>query len=125
MGLSDVGGPILSGLLIEANIFDSGWRMTFLINVPLGLAALAGAWRFFPEARQANAPRLDVLGVAAVSVGSMMIIYPLVQGREQDRPTWMVGMLVAAVPFWAGVAWYQARRHARMRVPARRWWNPA
>ena len=36
MGLSTVGGPILAGWLVDANYFDSGWRMIFFINLPLG-----------------------------------------------------------------------------------------
>ena len=45
MGLSSVGGPILAGWLIDADLFGTGWRMIFLINLPLGLLALLGGLR--------------------------------------------------------------------------------
>ena len=49
MGLSAVGGPILAGWLVTADYFDTGWRMIFLINLPLGLAAVLGAMKFLPR----------------------------------------------------------------------------
>ncbi|MFX5964832.1 MFS transporter, partial [Acinetobacter baumannii] len=42
-GLAAIAGPIVGGLLIQADVFDLGWRVVFLINVPVGLGAvLAG-----------------------------------------------------------------------------------
>ena len=43
MGSAAMIGPILGGGLIALNLFGSGWRMVFLINLPVGIAALAGA----------------------------------------------------------------------------------
>ena len=48
MGLSAMLGPIVSGGLISANVFGTGWRMIFLINVPVGLAALVVGARVLP-----------------------------------------------------------------------------
>jgi MFS family permease len=43
MGSAAMIGPILGGGLIALNLFGSGWRMVFLINLPVGtLAVLAG-----------------------------------------------------------------------------------
>ncbi len=42
MGLASVGGPILAGFLIDADFFGTGWRMIFLINLPVGLLAVRG-----------------------------------------------------------------------------------
>ncbi len=39
MGLSAVAGPILSGALVDADLFGTGWRMIFLVNVPVVVAA--------------------------------------------------------------------------------------
>src|SRR5262245_59754979 len=63
MGLSAVCGPIMAGALIDADWFGTGWRMIFLINVPLGLVAFLGALRFMPESRTPGARRLDMPGV--------------------------------------------------------------
>ena len=64
MGLSAVGGPILAGWLVTADYFGSGWRMIFLINLPLGLAAVLGAIKFLPRSRGTHATTLDYRGVA-------------------------------------------------------------
>ncbi len=49
MGLSMVAAPILAGALVEANLWGIGWRLVFLINVPIGIAAFAGAVRVLPR----------------------------------------------------------------------------
>ena len=38
MGLAAIAGPILAGWLVTADLLGTGWRMIFLINVPLGVA---------------------------------------------------------------------------------------
>jgi MFS family permease len=48
MGLSAMLGPIASGGLISANVFGIGWRLIFLVNVPVGLAALVLGARLLP-----------------------------------------------------------------------------
>jgi MFS family permease len=48
MGLSAMLGPIASGGLIGADVFGTGWRMIFLVNVPVGLLALVLGARLLP-----------------------------------------------------------------------------
>ena len=67
MGLAAIAGPILAGWLVTADLLGTGWRMIFLVNVPLGLIGLAGAVRFMPESKAANPVRLDPLGVVLIS----------------------------------------------------------
>lgn len=50
MGLAAVAGPIIGATLIEGDILGTGWRMIFLVNVPLGLIALAVCARYMREA---------------------------------------------------------------------------
>ena len=49
MGLSILAAPILAGALVEANLWGIGWRLVFLINVPVGIAAFTGAVRVLPR----------------------------------------------------------------------------
>ncbi|MFC7641301.1 MFS transporter [Streptosporangium lutulentum] len=51
MGLSAVGGPTLAGWLVDADFFGTGWRMIFLINLPIGLIAILAAIKFLPATR--------------------------------------------------------------------------
>ena len=55
MGLAAIAGPILAGWLTEADLLGTGWRMIFLLNVPLGVVGLLGALRFMPESRSSGA----------------------------------------------------------------------
>ncbi|MEW9534069.1 MFS transporter [Microbispora sp. NPDC049125] len=113
MGLSAVGGPILAGWLVDADYFGTGWRMIFLINLPLGLAALLAGLRFLPESRSPHPLKLDIPGVALASVGGFLAIYPLVQGRENDWPAWAFVMLAASVVVFGFFGWFEARRSRR------------
>jgi MFS family permease len=45
IGLAAVLGPVLGGALTDGDLFGLGWRAIFLVNLPLGLLALAGAAR--------------------------------------------------------------------------------
>jgi EmrB/QacA subfamily drug resistance transporter len=110
IGLSAVCGPILAGGLIDADWFGSGWRMIFFINVPLGLIAILAALRFMPESRTPGASRLDLPGTALVIAASLLLIYPLVQGRELDWPWWTFAMMVASVPTFMIFVAYERRR---------------
>uniref|UniRef100_UPI0010416BFE MFS transporter n=1 Tax=Actinomadura roseirufa TaxID=2094049 RepID=UPI0010416BFE len=110
MGLSSVGGPVLAGWLIDADLFGTGWRMIFLINLPLGAAAVLAGLRFLPSGRSEHASRLDLPGAALASLGAGLLIYPLVQGRELDWPFWTFLMMGASLAVWAVFAWYETRK---------------
>ncbi|MEO3827063.1 MFS transporter [Actinomadura sp. B10D3] len=110
MGLSSVGGPVLAGWLIDADLFGTGWRMIFLINLPLGAAAVLAGLRFLPAGRAEHASRLDLTGAALASVGAGLLIYPLVQGREHDWPAWTFAMMAASLLVWGVFARYESRK---------------
>ncbi|WP_310962841.1 MFS transporter [Nocardioides terrisoli] len=106
MGLAAVLGPILAGFLIDADLLGSGWRAIFWINVPVGLVASWLAVRYLPRTlRPERGARLDWRGSLLLTGASVLLIYPLVQGREQGWPAWMFAMLAgSAVMFAAFVA---------------------
>ena len=110
MGLAGVGGPILAGWLIDANLFGSQWRSIFLINVPIGLVAFALAWRYLPrETGEDRSARLDLGGVALLTVASAMLIVPLVQGRELGWPAWTYALMVGSLAVFALFVWSERR----------------
>src|SRR5512135_2266987 len=113
MGLSAVGGPILAGFLIDADLFGTGWRMVFLINVPIGIVTLLTAIRFLPEAEALRRPRFDVGGMVLVTTGLLLLIFPLVQGHELGWPAWSFVMMGAAALILALFAGYEVRRERR------------
>ncbi|MEV4256495.1 MFS transporter [Spirillospora sp. NPDC049652] len=117
MGLSSVAGPVLAGWLIDADLFGTGWRMIFLINLPLGLAAVLLGLFFLPPGRDGHASRLDLVGALLAALGAGLIVYPLVQGRELDWPAWMFAMMAASGVVFAVFGWYEVRRQRGGRDP--------
>jgi len=109
IGLSAVAGPILGGFLIDADLFGSGWRSVFLINIPFGIAAIVGAVVLMPESRSPKAARLDPIGVVLISAAAFGLIYPLVQGRELGWPAWCFAMIASAVALVGGFVLYERR----------------
>ncbi|HCT76363.1 MAG TPA: MFS transporter [Micromonosporaceae bacterium] len=112
MGMASVGGPILGGWLLSANLFGLGWRMIFLINLPLGLIALALAIKYLPESRKPTAARLDWTGATIVSVAALLLIFPVVQGHEIGWPLWTFAVLLLGVALFGVFGWYEIR-HVR------------
>ncbi|HEY1829133.1 MAG TPA: MFS transporter [Acidimicrobiales bacterium] len=111
MGLSILAAPILAGALVEANLWGIGWRLVFLINVPIGIVAFAGALRVLPRTVAHPGIRLDVVGMVLIGAALTAIIYPLIQGRADGWPAWTFGSLAAgAVLLGAFVLWGR-RRH--------------
>lgn len=107
MGIASIAGPIIAGVLLDADLFGTGWRMIFLINVPVGVLALIGALRFMPQLRLPGEPvRLDPLGAVLLTLASALLVYPLIEGRSLGWPVWtyllMAGSLVGFWLFFAG-----------------------
>jgi EmrB/QacA subfamily drug resistance transporter len=97
MGLSAVLGPIIAGVLLHADLFGTGWRMIFLINLPIGIVMASLAMRFMPEMKSPNVNvRLDLGGSALLTIASAMLIYPLVQGHELGWPGWLIAMMIGS-----------------------------
>jgi EmrB/QacA subfamily drug resistance transporter len=128
MGLSAMLGPIASGGLISANLFGTGWRMIFAVNVPVGLIALVLGARLLPAgAGPGSGPdsgsgavrrgRLDLPGAVLAGVAMFLLVFPLAQGHSLGWPAWLYGMLAASVPALAGFGWYQVRRQRSGRDP--------
>jgi EmrB/QacA subfamily drug resistance transporter len=88
VGLATIAGPVVGGLIIRDDVVGSSWRWVFLVNVPIGLISLAGAFRAIRESRAPNAARLDVLGTLIATIGLGLLVYPLVEGQTAGWPVW-------------------------------------
>jgi EmrB/QacA subfamily drug resistance transporter len=118
MGLAAVAGPLVGGGLINLDLFGSGWRAIFLVNVPLGLAAIAAGRRFLPRVAPATPGlRLDAPSVILAMAGGVSLVYPLIQGREYGWPAWSFALLAAGVVIIVAFAALQASRTRRGHAP--------
>ena len=104
LGLAAAGGQLIGGLLIDANLAGLGWRACFLINVPIGVAALLLSRRVLPALHGQATSRLDLPGTLLIAVALTATVFPLAAGREQGWPLWSLACLAAALPllvlFW-------------------------
>ncbi|MET9318667.1 MFS transporter [Streptomyces sp. NPDC003038] len=93
MSLGSVTGPVLGGVLTQADLFGLGWRPIFLINLPIGIAAVVLGLRFLPESHNRTAQRLDPLGMLLSALGLLLITLPLTVGGEHGWPAWSLAAL--------------------------------
>lgn len=101
-GLASVAGPLLGGVLVDADLWGLGWRTIFWINVPVAVLALALGWRFLPESHAPGHTRLDTAGALMAAAGVFLVLLPLVQGRDWGWPPWgwillALGLVVLAL----------------------------
>uniref|UniRef100_A0A942SWE7 MFS transporter n=1 Tax=Neobacillus citreus TaxID=2833578 RepID=A0A942SWE7_9BACI len=101
-GISSVIGPLIGGLFSGADqiLWITGWRWVFLVNVPIGIAALVMVIAFLhlPKFGDAKAkPRIDWWGATAVIV----TLVPLLLVAEQGR-TWGWGSAAAIACYVTG-----------------------
>ncbi|MEU4274070.1 MFS transporter [Streptomyces tanashiensis] len=113
-------GQVVGGVLVSADLFGTGWRPVFLVNVPIGIALLVLGARVLPRDAQAGPTRaraLDLPGLLLLAAAVSLLTVPLVLGQEQDWPLWswlsLGGSLVLAVVFGA----YESRLARRGGAP--------
>lgn len=82
-GVSSVIGPLIGGLFAGAPelLFITGWRWVFLINLPIGVIALAIVLRFLHIPHTRHSVRIDWWGAATV----VLAVVPLLLVAEQGR----------------------------------------
>ncbi|MEU1015709.1 MFS transporter [Streptomyces sp. NPDC005900] len=109
-GLGVVLGQVLGGVLVAADLAGTGWRMAFLVNVPVAVAALLCAVRAVPDSRAERPRRGDVGGTLLLGAALTALLLPLSEGRATGWPLWSVLLLAAAPPL--GLAFTAVERRA-------------
>ena len=99
VGLSSIVGQLLGGALVVADIGGLGWRLIFLINLPIAIVTFLVAIPLLRETHAQYRPRLDLGGVVLSSVALTVFVLPLVEGRERGWPWWSIAMLLTT-PFF-------------------------
>ncbi|MEV0258749.1 MFS transporter [Streptomyces sp. NPDC050732] len=113
VGLGAVSGPLLGALLTEWNILGLEWRPIFLINLPVGIVALVLGRKFITESKAPRALKLDLVGVVLVTVGLLMLLYPLTRGRELGWPVWGHVMMAGSLVVFGALVAYEKRKAAK------------
>jgi MFS family permease len=115
-----VTGLVLGGVVVTANLFGTGWRPVFAINVPIGIVLAAAVPRLVPPdetSRGATAAgrarRFDLAGLAAAACAVLLIVLPLVLGHQEGWPAWCFGCIAAGAVLAAGFVLIERRVAAR------------
>ncbi|GGQ36053.1 EmrB/QacA subfamily drug resistance transporter [Actinomadura coerulea] len=117
MGLGGVFGQLIGGVLIQADLFGTGWRSIFLINVPVGVVTLALVRRTVPPQPRTTGTRLDVTGTVLVTLGLVALVLPLIEGRRLGWPAWTWASLAASAVLLAAFVVSQRRSSAPLVSP--------
>lgn len=117
IGLAAVLGPIVGGALVDWNLADTGWRLIFLVNLPLGVAAVAGSVWLLPKTPATHDAKLDVTGAALSGAACLALVYPLIQGREHGWPWWTYTLIALSVLLFVTFGWHQRWRAGRAKDP--------
>jgi EmrB/QacA subfamily drug resistance transporter len=110
LGLSAVGGPLLAGVLIDANLFGLSWRPMFLINIVLGVAGLVAGLRLLPRDRGDASVRIDVAGSALLAGSMLGLLFGLIEGSTSGWTTLPIAAMAAGLACFA--AFCQRQRTA-------------
>ncbi|MFD9891462.1 DHA2 family efflux MFS transporter permease subunit [Amycolatopsis sp. NPDC059027] len=107
VGLSMALGPVLGGALVAA----AGWRSVFLINVPIGVAAIVLTALFVPESKATRPRRLDPVGQVLVIALLGSLTFGIIEGPHLGWASpWIVGCFVVAALALLGILGYERRR---------------
>lgn len=112
-GLAAVSGPLIGGLLIDADIFGLSWRPIFLVNIPVGLFAILAGLKYIPAMEGNRDVGIDIGGIALAGLTLLLVVFPLIEGRELGWPAWIFALSVAAIPSgWLFVRWQHRQADA-------------
>lgn len=117
VGLAAATGQLGGGVLIALSPFGLGWRTIFLVNLPIGAAAMLGAWLAVPETSAPSRPRLDLGGALLSSLALGCLVLPLAEGRQHGWPAWTILMLLASPVLLGLFLHYEDRLAARGGMP--------
>ena len=109
-GVAMLAAPVLAGALVGADLWGTGWRLVFLINIPIGVLTLPLAIRSLPRGATHPDVKLDIGGVWLVGLALVAIIYPLIQGRTDGWPAWSFAALAAGAILLLVFLRYERRR---------------
>ncbi|WP_405830048.1 MULTISPECIES: MFS transporter [unclassified Streptomyces] len=106
-GVSMAAGPLIGGVLVDS----VGWRSIFLINLPIGLAALVLTLRHIPESRAARPRRPDPVGQVLVIALLGSLTYGIIEAPAAGwRSPLIMGCAVVTVASLVGLLVYEPRR---------------
>ncbi|MFP3908136.1 MAG: MFS transporter [Acidimicrobiales bacterium] len=116
-GAAFVLGQLISGALIQWNVLGLSWRNAFYVNVVVGMLVLVAAIAVLREVRQRTTRDVDLVGMGLTATAGLLILFPIIQGREAGWPLHYFAMLAMAGPVIAVLLRVERRVVAAGRDP--------
>jgi MFS family permease len=110
-GTAAVVGQVAGGLLVTADIAGTAWRPIFLVNVPIGIAALVVV-RHVPATRSDRPASVDLPGTVLFAATLTALLIPLAEGRTQGWPAW-TWLVLTLAPVLGAATYVVERRTER------------
>ena len=112
-GVATAIGPVVGGALI--GVASWGWRLVFLLNLPLAATVVLLTVRFVPETRDEEAGgRLDMPGAVLAAAGLALVVYGLTIGPAHGWTAGPIASLATGVVVLAAFLAVEARQSAPM-----------
>ncbi|MEV5967246.1 MFS transporter [Kribbella sp. NPDC051952] len=107
LGLSSIGGPILAGFIISADLFGLSWRPIFLANVILGGIGLVLAVKLLPRDDGDRSTVIDGWGSGLLAAAMFGLLYGLIDGSTNGWTTIPVATITVGIVALAAFAYRQ------------------
>ncbi len=107
-GVATAIGPVLGGVLV--GVAPWGWRLVFLINIPVAVVVVFTAEKYVPETRDSQATgRLDVVGATLAFLGLGAFVFGLTEGPAGGWPPYTIAGTTVGVLLLAAFVLFEAR----------------
>ncbi len=115
VGFSVAIGPVMGGFLIEVGGLELGWRLTFLVNIPVGILTFVLGLRWFPrplikriaslDPQQPTTLKqallsLDPLGSLLLGLAVLAVLFPFVEARSSPLTWWLLPIAGMLTVLW-------------------------
>ncbi|MER7728829.1 MFS transporter [Streptomyces sp. NPDC096323] len=118
LGVSAVVGPVLAGLIIDADMLGLSWRPIFLLTIVLGLAALLAAIKLLPRDDGDRTVVIDGWASGLLGLAMLGMMYGLIEGSTNGWTAGPVASVAAGVLLFAAFAYRQRTAASPLIVPS-------
>lgn len=108
-------GPLVGGWLVDT----IGWRMIFLVNVPVAAAAAYLTWRYVAESKdRRRSPTLDWAGAGFATMALGLLTWSLTAAATSSTPaSWPWLAAIAGFALFGAFLWLERKRGQNAIMP--------
>ncbi|MFE4451210.1 MFS transporter [Streptomyces sp. NPDC056796] len=99
LGIATIGGPVLAGIVIDADFAGLSWRPIFLVNLLLGTIGVALAARILPRDNADPTVTVDGIGAGILALAMFGTMFGLIEGSESDWSVRSIAALITGAVF--------------------------